>query len=225
MKMNKALVDRFGEEWADLLKELLESNYFAQLGKEVSVGRFSSRKIFPSKDNIFRVFKLCPPSKVKVIVLGRGVYDDGTSNGVPFSSTFMGMNETTKSFLKEIENDIYNGFILDQDPDLTRLAEQGVLFLGTSLTVEKGKIEHSEKVWRKFIQYVLQKLSDTYPALVYIIRDEIGMAVLPEIDRESNYVIHTSNVLKDTTFSRTNEILVEIARALGMNPEEYKIKW
>jgi uracil-DNA glycosylase len=219
------LIKHFGEEWYNLLQPMLESDYFKRVGKEVSVGRFSTRNIFPSKDKIFRAFKLCPPAKVKVIVLGRGVYDDGTSNGVPFSSTFIGMNNTTKTFLQEIEEDIYNGFILDQDPDLTRLAEQGVLFLGTSLTVEKGKIEHSEKVWRKFVQYVLQKLSDTYPALVYIIRDEIAMATLPNIDTESNYVIHTNNVLKNTTFSRTNEILVEIARALGMNPEEYKIAW
>lgn len=219
------LQEYLGEGWVTLLKPMLESDYFKRVGKEVNVGKFSTRKIFPHKDNMFRAFKLCPPSKVKVIILGRGVYDDGTSNGVPFSSSFIGMNGTTKTLLQEIEEDIYNGFILDQDPDLTRLAEQGVLLLGTSLTIEKGKIEHSEKVWNKFIRHVLTTLSDTYPALVYIIRDEIAMAMMPKIDKESNFIIHTSNVTKGSAFSKTNEILEEIATALGKKPDNYKIKW
>jgi uracil DNA glycosylase len=97
--------------------------------------------------------------------------------------------------------------------------------LGTSLTIEKNKIEHSEKVWNKFIRHVLTTLSDTYPALVYIIRDEIAMAMLPKIDTESNFVIHTSNVTKGSAFRRTNEILKEVATAIGKKPDDYKIEW
>jgi uracil-DNA glycosylase len=219
------LIKHFGEEWYELLKPILETEYFNKVGRNISPGKFSTRNIFPKKDDVFRVFRLCPPSKVKVIILGRGVYDDGTSNGVPFSSSFIGMNGVTKTLLQEIEEDIYNGLILDQDPDLTRLAEQGVLLLGTSLTIEKGKIEESERMWANFIKFVIKVLSDTYPALIYIIRDEIAMAMMPEVDETCNYIIHTNNVLKNTAFSRANEILVEIARALGRDPEQYEIEW
>ena len=223
--MKNKLIKHFGEEWYELLKPILETDYFTRVGKNINTGKFSTRKVYPDKKNIFRAFRECPPSKVKVVVLGRGVYDDGTSNGVPFSSSFIGMNGTTKTFLQEIEEDIYNGFILDQNPDLTRLAQQGVLFLGTSLTVEKGKIEESEKMWANFIKFVIKQLSDTYPALVYILRDNFAMAMMPEIDKSCNYIIHSDNVVKNTTFSRTNEILTEVARAIGQNPKDYIIEW
>lgn len=61
------VTDQLGE-WYPLLKHTLEEPWMQKLGRMIFKVRDT---IQPSLDNLFRAFTLCPPSKVKVVIIGQ----------------------------------------------------------------------------------------------------------------------------------------------------------
>lgn len=70
--MNFKLKEIFGEEWYLLLEELLLSTYFKELGTYVKSRRNAFNvEVYPSKENVFRAFRVTPLSQLKVVILGQ----------------------------------------------------------------------------------------------------------------------------------------------------------
>jgi uracil-DNA glycosylase len=67
-----------GEEWYESLKDMINSEYFHNLGSTIARERFV-RTIYPEKgsDILFKAFRTTPVSKVKVVILGQDPYHDG----------------------------------------------------------------------------------------------------------------------------------------------------
>lgn len=93
----------------------------------------SSKIIYPSPENIFRVFDI-NPQDIKVVILGQDpYYNPGQAMGLAFS-----VNpdvKTPKSLInifKELKSDLG---IERTNPDLTDWHEQGVFLLNTALSV------------------------------------------------------------------------------------------
>lgn len=235
--MSKFLKEQMGEEWYELLEPMLKSEYFKKLGQTVlPKARFETRTIYPEKENIFRALRLCPPSKTKVVILGQDPYHDGNANGLAFSNKdLLYISPSLKNILKEVEDDIHEGFILDQDPDLSRWAEQGVLLLNTALTVEKGKPGSHAKYWEKFTQYLLTRFSQEYVAIIYMLWGNHAKSYMQCIEKDTNYILtatHPSPLGANKGgwfgcrhFSKANTVLKELADTKGFTPEEYVIKW
>jgi uracil-DNA glycosylase len=229
------LIKHFGEEWYSLLKPMLESDYFNKLGKEVLGSKFDSRTIYPPKEDIFKAFRLCPPSKTKVVILGQDPYHDkGSAVGLAFSNKPLSKpSPSVRNILKEVEQDVYDGLMVDYDPDLHRWAEQGVLLLNTALTVEEGKPGSHAKYWDRFTKFVLEALSKT-EVCVYLLWGAHAKGYIDNIDRESNFILTAAHPSPFSAnkgffgckhFSKCNEILTEMAKGLDIDPEDYKIKW
>jgi len=227
-----------GDEWYALLEPMIKSDYFTKLGQAVLPKNFETRVLYPEKDNIFRALRLCPPSKIKVVILGQDPYHDGNANGLAFSNKdLLYISPSLKNIFKEIETDIYDGFKLDQDPDLTRWAKQGVLLLNTALTVEKGKPGCHAKYWQKFTQYLLTRLSQEHVAVVYMLWGGHAKSYIPSIEQDTNFILtatHPSPLGANKGgwfgcrhFSKANEILKEVKVTLT-NPDkikDYEIIW
>lgn len=67
--MNQTKIINIPDNWYNLLKEIIESNYFINLAKVINNDR-KIGKVFPSKDKVFRAFNLTPLDKVKIVILG-----------------------------------------------------------------------------------------------------------------------------------------------------------
>lgn len=130
------------------------------------------REIFPPEDVRFRALEICPPDKVRVVILGQDPYHTpGKADGLAFSIPhgFGGRLDALGNIFKEIATDI------GADRSRTELsdwAEQGVLLLNTALTVPKGLAKgHARLGWRPLIDQVLARTAERPTAYLLWGRD------------------------------------------------------
>lgn len=163
-------INAFGNEWFFKLKEELGKSYMKELSNTLKKER-ATYKIYPSAPNVFRALKLTQYNDVKVVIIGQDPYHNGLADGLAFSS----LNEliTPKSLqniFTEIENDIYNGLMLDRDPRLDRWSKQGVLLLNTVLTVRDGQANsHHDIGWERFTSEIIRSLYKYNKPIVWLL--------------------------------------------------------
>ncbi len=160
---------KIAPEWEVLLREEFMQPYFAQLREKVRKA-YLSKKVFPPLAKMFRAFDMVAPKYVKVVILGQDPYHTpGVADGLAFSS--LPENPVPPSLLniyKEIEHEY--GTMCPRNPDLTSWAEQGVLLLNASLTVESGVVNsHVEFGWHEFTDAVIRALSENQQHIVYML--------------------------------------------------------
>ena len=137
-------------KWIDIISQ--ESlNIAKSLAAAANVEREQGKIICPPQEQIFRALELTPPDKVKVVIIGQDPYHTpGQANGLAFSITNGNpIQPSLRNIFKELVNDI--GCDMPTTTDLTPWAEQGVLLLNTTLTVEAHKPNsHVGWGWNKF---------------------------------------------------------------------------
>ena len=162
----------FGEEWYNALGEVMfNSFYWRKLGYRIARER-KLYTIYPEKGSnlLFKAFRTTPLSKVKVIILGQDPYHNGSYDGFAFSNkgktTF---SPSLVNIFKEVEDDLYDGFKLYQDPDLERWAKQGVLLINTAHTVIKGNPGSHLQYWEYFTKQVILLLQQQNRPIVWML--------------------------------------------------------
>jgi uracil-DNA glycosylase len=131
--------------------------------------------IYPLEKDIFKAFELCKRTNLKVVIIGIEPYnsfDDVVglpmTNGLAFSARKGGKKP---SYVDNIFNEIKRTFpgIPLNHYDLTSWAEQGVLLLNTSLTVNHGDpLSHiKDQVWKYFTDYIIKTISDENPGVIF----------------------------------------------------------
>lgn len=155
--------------WREFIENEATKPYFKKLWQKVEHER-TSKDIFPSREEIFSCFKKCPLEKTKVVIIGQDPYHgEGQAHGMSFSvKKGVKIPPSLQNIYKELQSDLgiepaSNGF-------LESWAEQGVLLLNTSFSVEKGKpASHANFGWMEFSEYVLDFLNDFEKPLVFIL--------------------------------------------------------
>ena len=155
--------------WQTALAAEFEKDYFVHLTNFVR-NEYKTKKVFPPGKLIFNAFDHCPFDKVKVVIIGQDPYhNDGQAHGLCFS-----VNDVTEfppsliNIFKEIERDL--GIKFPISGNLTRWAEQGVLLLNATLTVEAHKAgSHQGKGWETFTDAVIAKLANEKEKLVFML--------------------------------------------------------
>ena len=171
----------FGDEWYSALERLLKTNYWKALGQKIA-GERIMYNIYPDKgsDLLFKAFRTTPLSEVKVVILGQDPYHDGSYDGFAFSNRDDGqkISPSLRNILKEVESDVYDGFQVDQNPDLSRWAEQGVLLINTAHTVRKKNPGSHLEYWSRFTKQVIDLLLEQDRPVVWIVWGKKAMEVL-----------------------------------------------
>lgn len=152
---------RIEESWKEALHEEFEKPYFARLTQFVRQ-EYATKEIFPPGKLIFNAFDSCPLNRVKVVIIGQDPYHGiGQANGLCFSvNDGVQVPPSLVNIYKEIHRE-YNTPI-PSSGNLQHWAEQGVLLLNATLTVEAHKAgSHQNKGWETFtdaaIKAVVQK--------------------------------------------------------------------
>lgn len=213
--MSFKLKEVFGEEWYELLKPMLSSPKFTELGKFIESRRKSFNvEVYPLNDKIFTAFKLTPLNKLKVVILGGSPFcKSNIATGIAYGAPELGpLPSTTKQLLKIVEDDIYDGLHLNCDVTLKEWSEQGVLLLNTTLTVERNKPNAHTKEWEFFIKGILYLLKDTND-IIYIFFDEDSKKYKSYITNKSSIIMNGSV----TCFSEINNKLLTLKKPI--------IKW
>lgn len=216
--VNKIMNVKIEQSWKDALANEFDKDYFIKLTDFVRNEYLSGKAIYPAPANIFNAFNLCPLDKVKVVIIGQDPYHEpGQAHGLCFS-----VLPPTKippslvNIYKEIENDLGRPSVTHGD--LTYWAEQGVLLLNATLTVQAHlAASHAGKGWEQFTDAVIREVAKR-DNIVYMLWGAYAQKKAEFVNSDKNLIlksVHPSPLsasrgfFGNHHFSRANQYLVE----------------
>jgi len=179
--------------WKAALSEEFEQPYFKELAERVKAAYLSGR-VYPSPKQIFNAFEHCPFDKVKVVILGQDPYHgQGQAHGLSFSvPEGVRPPPSLQNIYKELQTDL--GLTMPTSGNLERWADQGVLLLNATLTVNKGQAgSHQGWGWELFTDAVIQKLSDEKEHLVFLLWGRYAQEKGKNIDTNKHLVLKAAH--------------------------------
>jgi len=155
--------------WKQVLQTEFDKEYFVGLTDFVRK-EYKTKRIFPPAPLIFNAFDRCPFDKVKVVIIGQDPYHgEGQAHGLCFSvNDGVEFPPSLVNIFREIERDL--GKPMPKSGNLTRWAEQGVLLLNATLTVQAHQAgSHQGRGWETFTDAVIRKLAEEKENLVFML--------------------------------------------------------
>jgi len=177
------------QSWKEVLQEEFDKDYFSSLVSFVKQ-EYSTKTIYPKGKNIFAAFNLCSFDNTKVVILGQDPYHEpGQAQGLCFSvPDGVTLPPSLVNIYKEINSDL--GKPIPQSGDLTHWAQQGVLLLNATLTVEAHKAgSHQGKGWEQFTDRVIQILNEKKTHLVFILWGSYAIKKANLIDKSKHLIL------------------------------------
>lgn len=155
--------------WKAQLQEEFEKEYFVRLTEFVRQ-EYSTKTIFPPAKLIFNAFDHTPFDQVKVVILGQDPYHNiGQAHGLSFSvNEGIQQPPSLVNIFKEISDDLH--LPTPTSGNLTRWADQGVLLLNATLTVQAHHAaSHQRQGWEEFTDAAIKKLANEREHLVFLL--------------------------------------------------------
>ena len=175
--------------WKRVLQDEFEKPYFAQLTSFVR-DEYKTKKIFPPGNMIFSAFDHCPFDKVKVVIIGQDPYhNDGQAHGLCFSvNTGVDFPPSLINIFKEIERDL--GKPMPTSGNLERWADQGVLLLNATLTVQAHSAgSHQGRGWETFTDAVIRKVAEEKVHVVFMLWGNYAQQKGAVVDGQQHLVL------------------------------------
>jgi uracil-DNA glycosylase len=204
--------------WKTALSDEFKKPYFKTLTDFVRQ-EYLHKQIFPPPQHIFRAFDACPFNSVRVVILGQDPYHGpGQANGMCFSvAENVRIPPSLQNIFKEIVNDL--GGSIPASGDLAHWAQQGVLLLNATLTVQAHRAgSHQKKGWGVFTSAVIESLSKQKEGLVFLLWGSSARQKGQVIDRTKHLVLESAHpsplsahrgFFGNEHFSKTNDFLLK----------------
>lgn len=214
------------ESWKKQLQSEFEKDYFVNLTNFIR-NEYQTKQIFPPAKLIFNAFEHTPFDKVKVVILGQDPYhNDGQAHGLSFSvNDGIQFPPSLINIFKEINTDL--GIPIPKSGNLTRWADQGVLLLNATLTVQAHQAgSHQNKGWENFTDAAIKKLADERKNIVFLLWGSYAQKKAAFIDSNKHLIlksVHPSPLsahrgfFGNKQFSQINDYLI----SKGLTP----IQW
>lgn len=156
--------------WQAVIGQELKAPYMLSLRDFLKQEKAAGKTIYPPAPLIFNAFKQTPFNKVRVVIIGQDPYHGpnqahGLSFSVPEGTT---PPPSLRNIFKEIKADL--SINMSGKGDLTAWAEQGVLLLNATLTVEmKNAGSHQKRGWETFTDAAITALNMHREGLVFVL--------------------------------------------------------
>ncbi|MEG2479793.1 MAG: uracil-DNA glycosylase, partial [Mucinivorans sp.] len=200
--------------WREVLQNEFAKPYFADLSAFLE-HQYATTTCYPSRENIFRAFDLCPFEQVRVVILGQDPYHEPSQAcGLAFAvEPGVKVPPSLRNIVKKAGG----------DGNLHLWAAQGVLLLNAVLTVEQGRANsHQGHGWEPFTDAVIEVLNQRRQGVVYMLWGAYAQAKAKKVDRNNNLVLNSFHPSPlsvyrgfacsagcDNHFERANEYLGE----------------
>ena len=155
--------------WQTRLQPELDKPYFAALMQRVDEA-YRTGTVYPPRQELFAAFRLTPPERVRVVILGQDPYHEpGQANGLSFSvAPGVSLPPSLRNIFEELRTDC--GVTPPDSGDLTPWAEQGVFLLNSSLSVQAGAAgSHQAFGWQTFTDAVVAALAKLPQPVAFIL--------------------------------------------------------
>lgn len=182
---------RIEPSWKEMLADEFSKPYFAQLTERVRHA-YQQQTCFPPGRFIFNAFEKCPFHRVKVVILGQDPYHEpGQAHGLSFSvQDGVPFPPSLQNIFKEIREDV--GADIPFSGNLTRWAEQGVLLLNSTLTVQAHLANsHAQFGWQQFTDAAIRALASHREHIVYMLWGGYARGKAYMINRQQNLVLES----------------------------------
>lgn len=207
----------------------LEASWMAQIGEEFDTPYMASLKaflreekrlgkeIYPSADEVFKALNTTAFEKVRVVILGQDPYHGpGQAHGLSFSvPPGVRVPPSLANIFKEIQREM--DAPIPSHGCLLSWAQQGVLLLNATLTVEQGKAgSHQRRGWEEFTDAVIHALNDKRDGLVFLLWGSYAQKKGVFIDQQKHAVLRSPHpsplsahrgFMGNGHFLKANEIL------------------
>lgn len=215
---SKIMDVKIEKSWKTRLQGEFEAEYFQELTAFVK-SEYQSYQIFPQAKNIFNAFDLSPFENTRVVILGQDPYHgEGQAHGLCFSvQEGTRIPPSLQNIFKEIKDDL--NIEIPSHGCLSRWAEQGVLLLNATLTVQAHQAgSHQKKGWEEFTDAVINLLSEQKEKLVFLLWGAYAQRKGELIDKSKHHVLESPHpspfaahrgFFGNKHFSKTNAYLKE----------------
>lgn len=156
--------------WQAVIGDELNKPYMQSLHGFLAEQKSAGKTIYPPMPLIFNAFNSTPFEKVRVVIIGQDPYHgDGQAHGLSFSvPEGIKLPPSLRNIFKEIEADL--GISMSTSGDLTAWAQQGVLLLNATLTVEQAAAgSHQKKGWEEFTDAAIRALNEKRQGIVFVL--------------------------------------------------------
>lgn len=189
--MNQNTV-KLDQSWMSHIGLEFSKPYMQEL-KEFLRGEKSKGKIiYPKGDDIFNAMNITPFEKVKIVILGQDPYHgEGQAHGLSFSvRDGIKPPPSLINIYKEIANEY--GCAIPKSGNLTHWAEQGVLLLNATLTVENGLAgSHQNKGWEEFTDRIIHAINDHHEHIVFMLWGSYAQKKGAFIDKNRHLILQS----------------------------------
>ena len=220
-----------GNDWDKLLAEEFKSDYYLSL-REFLKSEYFSRRIYPPMNDIYNALRYTSYENTRVVILGQDPYHEpGQAQGLAFYvppgvRTPPSLYNIAKELAAEYPEEAAPGAPL-RIPDLLSWADQGVLLLNATLTVEAGRAgSHQRRGWERFTDAAVAALAARRSNLVFLLWGSYAQQKGAVIDRTRHCVLespHPSPLSAARGFFGCNHFRManEYLVAHGISP----VKW
>lgn len=180
---------RIEDSWRQILQSEFDKPYFELLTQFVR-HEYQTKECFPPARLIFNAFDSCPFDKVRVVIIGQDPYHDvGQAHGLCFSvNDGVKIPPSLDNIYKEIARDL--GKPIPTSGNLQRWADQGVLLLNATLTVEAHHPgSHQNKGWEELTDAAIQALNEQKQHLVFMLWGSYAQRKGQYINRRKHLVL------------------------------------
>lgn len=219
--------------WLAVIGDELEKPYMQALRHFLKQEKAAGKVIFPPSPLIFNAFNHTPFEQVRVVIIGQDPYhglDKGQpqAHGLSFSvPNGIAQPPSLVNIFKEISSDL--GIKMSRNGDLTSWADQGVLLLNATLTVEQSNAgAHQGKGWESFTDAAISALNAHREGLVFVLWGSYAQKKGAFIDEKKHLVlksVHPSPLsahrgfFGNRQFSTINQYLIR----QGKTPIDWQI--
>lgn len=192
---------RIENSWKQVLQTEFDKPYFELLTNFVRQ-EYHTKQVFPPASLIFNAFDSCPFDKVKVVIIGQDPYHEpGQAMGLSFSvPDGVQIPPSLVNIYKELRREFAAGQLSSLNTaaqasgDLRRWAEQGVLLLNATLTVEAHRAaSHQNKGWEELTDAAIQALNAGRKNIVFLLWGSYAQRKGAFIDKRKHCVLATSH--------------------------------
>lgn len=158
------------ESWQRVIGDEFDKPYMQQLQTFLTLECSAGKTIFPASNEIFNALNTTAFDNVKVVILGQDPYHGNhQAHGLSFSvPAGVAVPPSLRNIYKELQRSM--GVSTPSHGCLVTWAEQGVLLLNATLTVEQACAgSHQKKGWEIFTDNIIFQLASRRENIVFIL--------------------------------------------------------
>lgn len=161
------------DAWIDILgNDFLKSDIIDDIVKELN-----EKDFYPDINRIFNALYICNPKSLKIVFVGRLT---NNRNDKMFSNlSYNDYSFTSSNIVREIkrEYDLKGDYLYD----FSKIANDGILFINTFLTIPTDRKINKESKWIRFVSYLLKRIDENDHSIIFVTMHKENERYLKEI--------------------------------------------